>query len=140
MECVEQCISVLPSAVRLDGECNSYDREKLNEGYHTCVYKDSFGHPSVGVGFNLDKESARAEIAKVGADYDKVLAGSQCLNDSQIRQLFDMDMAVAVACAQGFVSGIGSTAESAVADMAFILGCDGMDGFVIFRSLLEKHD
>lgn len=40
---------------QLNGECNSYDREKLNEGYKLCVYKDSLGIPKIGVGFNLKK-------------------------------------------------------------------------------------
>ena len=136
----KQCSSVLPSAVRLDGECNSYDREKLNEGYRTCVYRDSRGIPTIGVGFNLEKFGAKEEISSVGADYDKVLAGTQCLTDSQIHKLFDMDMDTAVSCAERFVSGIGTTAESAVADMAFNLGCAGLDTFTTFRSYLEKHD
>lgn len=125
-------------AVRLDGECNSYDREKLNEGYRTCVYKDSRGIPTIGVGFNLDKFGAKGEIESVGADYDKVLAGTECLNDNQIKELFDKDMDTAVSCAEGFVSGIGDTAESAIADMAFNMGCATLHTFSTFKSLLEQ--
>ncbi len=126
------------SAVRLDGECNSYNREKLNEGYLTCVYKDSMGIPTIGVGFNLKKLGARSGIESVGADYDKVLNGNQCLNDGQIRTLFNKDMDSAVGCAEGFVSGIGDTPESAVADMAFNMGCATLHTFTTFRSLLKE--
>ena len=125
-------------AVRLSGECNSYEREKLNEGYRTCVYKDSKGIPTVGVGFNLEKFGAKQEIESVGADYSMVLNGSECLKDNQIEELFNKDMDSAVSCAEGFVSGIGDTAESAVADMAFNLGCSQLHSFNTFRSLLQQ--
>ncbi len=124
--------------MRLSGECNSYDREKLNEGYRTCVYKDSKGIPTIGVGFNLEKSGAKEEIESVGANYNMVLNGSQCLNDNQIKQLFNKDMDTAVSCAESFASGIGDTAESAVADMAFNLGCFQLDSFSTFRSLLKQ--
>ncbi len=126
--------------MRLSGECNSYEREKLNEGYKPCVYKDSMGHPTIGVGFNLDKFGARSEIESVGADYNKVLNGSECLNDRQIEELFNKDMDSAVSCAEGFVSGIGDTPESAVADMAFNMGCATLHTFTTFRSLLQNKE
>lgn len=116
----------------LGGECNSYEREKLNEGYRTCVYKDSMGIPTIGVGFNLKKFGARSEIEEVGADYDKVLAGTQCLTDSQIETLFNKDMSKAVSCASGFVSNynqIGEGPQSALADMAFNMGCGTLHTF-----------
>lgn len=72
----------------LKGPCNSYEREKLNEGYLSCVYKDSKGIPTVRVGFNL----------QVGADYNAILSGRECLRDNQIRELFETDMNTAVKC------------------------------------------
>ena len=125
------------------GECNSYEREKLNEGYYKCVYKDPVGIPTIGVGFNLQKFGARAEIESVGADYNAVLNGSQCLDDSQIERLFDKDMDSAVGCASGWLSnwsGLGSGPQSAIADMAFNLGCGGLRQFTSLKSALEDKD
>lgn len=125
------------------GECNSYEREKLNEGYYKCVYKDPVGIPTVGVGFNLQKFGAKEEIESVGANYNAVLNGSQCLDDSQIERLFDHDMDSAVSCASSWLSNwneLGSSPQSAVADMAFNLGCAGLHEFVSLKSALEEKD
>ena len=129
--------------VKLSGECNSYDREKLNEGYKTCVYKDSMGIPTIGVGFNLKKFGAKSEIEAVGANYDNVLSGKECLSGSQIERLFNEDMDTANACARTFVGAnwntIGTTRQSAVADMAFNLGCGTLLTFRSFRSALQSN-
>ena len=125
------------------GTCNSYEREKLNEGYRTCVYKDSLGIPTIGVGFNLKKFGARSEIEEVGANYDAVLNGSQCLTDSQIERLFNRDMDTAVSCARGWLSSawsnIGSDPQSAVSDMSFNMGCATLMEFVSMKRSLEKN-
>lgn len=125
------------------GECNSYEREKLNEGYFKCVYKDPVGIPTIGVGFNLQKFGAKSEIESVGANYYAVLNGSQCLDDSQIERLFNKDMDSAVGCASRFVNNwdeIGSGPQSALADMAFNLGCAGLEEFHSLKSAVEEKN
>lgn len=125
------------------GECNSYEREKLNEGYYKCVYKDPLGIPTIGVGFNLQKFGAREEIESVGANYNAVLNGTQCLDDSQIERLFNRDMDSAVDCASSWLSNwssLGSGPQSAVADMAFNMGCGTLHQFVTMKSALEDKD
>lgn len=139
--CMLVLAALLPAV--LCGECNSYEREKLNEGYRTCVYKDPVGIPTIGVGFNLEKFGAKAEIESVGANYSAVLNGSQCLTDSQIERLFDRDMDTAVSCVSGWISNwsdIGSERQSAVADMSFNLGCGGVREFVSMKAAIEKGD
>ena len=126
----------------LGGACNSYSAEKLNEGYYKCVYKDPLGIPTIGVGFNLKKFNARAEIESVGADYDKVLSGAECLSDSQIESLFNKDMSSAVSCVSSWLpnwSSIGSSPQSALADMAFNMGCAGVEGFVGMKAALTEN-
>jgi len=49
------------------------------EGNESCVYDDSEGIPTIGIGFNLQRSDAPSLIAGVGADYNSVLSGSQCL-------------------------------------------------------------
>lgn len=134
---------LLPAVLCLDGPCNSYEREKLNEGYKTCVYKDSLGIPTIGVGFNLRKFGAKSEIESVGADYDKVLNGSECLTDSQIERLFEKDMDSAVSCAEDFVSNwssIGTSRQSALADMSFNMGCATIHQFRTMKADIEAGD
>lgn len=124
------------------GTCNSYDREKVNEDYKPCVYRDSRNIPTIGVGFNLLKSGAKSEIESVGANYNAVLNGSQCLNDHQIETLFNEDMATAISCASSWLGSswysIGSDPQSAIADMAFNMGCGSLHGFVNVRTALSQ--
>ncbi len=125
------------------GDCFNFERLKLNEGYETCKYLDSKGIPTIGVGFNLQKSGARDKITAVGADYDKVLAGTECLNDDQIRQLLQDDADDAADCAKDFVPNyqqLHSGAKSAIADMAFNLGCAGLNGFICLKNALNRPD
>ena len=130
-------------AVSFAGECNSYEREKLNESYEPCVYDDPLGIPTVGVGFNLRKDGARRAIEGVGANYDDILSGTQCLTDCQIRSLFNDDMDEAVRCAKDWLGSswydLGSDPQSAVADMAFNMGCSKLRGFKrLYGALTES--
>lgn len=76
----------------LPGPCNTLDVEIQNEGNYSCMYKDKENHPTIGIGCNLDKKGAQKELEGVGADYNAVLNGSQCLNATQILTLFKEDM------------------------------------------------
>ena len=129
----------------LNGTCNSYKIEKINEGYKPKVYIDTEGHPIVGVGFNLDRNDARQRLSAVGADYNTVRAGSSRLTDDQIQRLFSDDMASAVNCASKWLSStawrkMSTNQQSAVADMAFKLGCDGLKKIKMMKEALEKQD
>ena len=128
----------------LSGTCNSYEREKLNEGSEPHVYIDTVGHPTVGIGFNLDRSDARRRLAAVGADYDKIRAGSATLTDYQIMTLFNDDMANAVSCASSWLSQVwwqmSTDQKSAVADMAFNLGCTRLQQFRNMKSALLNGD
>ena len=123
----------------MSGKCNSYMREKLNEGYFRCVYNDLFGIPIIGVRFNLRKSGARQRITNVGAYY---LRKRECLNNYQIKDLFDDDMAEAVQCASSWLSKVwskmGTTRQSAIADMAFDLGCSQLRLFKNMKAALER--
>lgn len=128
----------------LSGTCNSYEREKLNEGYKPRVYIDTEGHPTVGIGFNLDRSDARRRLSAVGANYDKIRAGSATLTDYQIRTLFNDDMVNAVSCASSWLSQVwgrmSTDQKSAVADMAFNLGCSGLQKFRNMKAALLRGD
>lgn len=136
-------VQLLPVSC-VSGTCNSYGREKLNEGYKPRVYIDTKGHPTVGIGFNLDRSDARRRLFAVGANYDKIRAGSAALTDYQIRTLFQDDMANAVSCASSWLSQVwgrmSNDQKSAVADMAFNMGCSRLQRFKKMKSALLRGD
>jgi len=45
------------------------------EGRKSHVYKDQMEHPTIGVGFNLDRRDARRHLEELGLDYNRVRAG-----------------------------------------------------------------
>jgi GH24 family phage-related lysozyme (muramidase) len=45
------------------------------------------GHPTIGVGFNLDRKDARKILEGMGLDYDALREGSAALNTQQIQRL-----------------------------------------------------
>ena len=136
-------ITALPFNIELDGPCNSYSREIMNERCCKCVYNDPRGIPTIGVGFNLKKPGAKGEIESVAANYNDVLNGRECLNDSQIEILFNKDMKTAVSCASSWLnnwSSLGVSPQSAVADMAFNMGCTKLHEFIKMRSAILQKD
>ena len=84
-------------------EATSCDARSLisrHEGKRQCVYKDTRGIPTIGIGYNLENPGARSAIAAVGADYESILSGKTCLTDSQVMQLFEPSYQSAVSGAQ----------------------------------------
>ena len=123
------------------GPCNTYEAEKVNEGYYRYAYTDPVGLRTVGVGFNLEKSGARSQIASIGANYNAVKSGSQPLSDAQIQSLFWQDMESSVSCVSQWLSNWSSlkiSARSAVADMAFNLGCAGVQQFKQMKAALTR--
>jgi len=53
-----------------------------SEGTRSCVYKDSLGIKTIGIGFNLEKSGAKATIQSLGLNYDSVCSGATCLTSA----------------------------------------------------------
>ena len=128
----------------LNGTCNSFEREVFNEGNKPCVYNDHLGTPIVGIKFNLEREDAKERIAYVGADFSLVRSGKACLSDVQIRKLFDYDMTFAVQCTSQWLSSawskMSTDRQSAIADMAFSMGCSRVKTFKKMKAALQRRD
>ena len=97
--------------------------------------------PVSGIGHNLQKQGSEIQITRVGADYRDLLNGVQCLNDAQIEDLFNEDMSEAVACVMNWLGDdhwtkLSESAQSALADMAFNMGCGGLKTFKRLRQAL----
>jgi len=116
---------------------------KKHEGYRTGVYKDTKGHPTIGIGFNLDKDGAREALASVGANYDAVRSGAEELDDIQIQALFNSDVNTAMGVASRFVNNwdqLPLPMKAVLADMSFNLGEKGLSKFKNFKAALEAGD
>ena len=48
--------------------CDARSLISKHEGKRLCVYKDTKGHPTIGIGYNLDNPGAPQAIAAVGAN------------------------------------------------------------------------
>ena len=46
-----------------------------HEGKKECVYLDTKGIKTIGVGFNMQNKEAPAVFASIGADYNKFISG-----------------------------------------------------------------
>ncbi len=113
------------------------------EGRRSRVYADTKGHPTIGVGFNLDRPDARGHIEDLGLDYDQVRAGLVNLSNEQIDQLFDADVDRAIADARALVSNFDSMPEAkqkVVVDMVFNLGAKGFADFRNTINAIEQED
>jgi len=122
--------------------CDARSSISRHEGKRNCVYKDTRGHPTVGIGFNLDAFGAKSKIEAVGADYDSIRSGSSCLTDSQVMKLFEPSYQSAVSGARRAVSSYDSLCcgvQNVITDMDYNLGDLGFRSFNTFISLINER-
>jgi len=99
--------------------------ETLHEARRAHTYLDSKGHPTVGIGFNLDRFGARSSLRNVGADYEAVREGVIDLTDGQIDALFSSCLSGAIGEARKSVPDLDSLPEVVqlvLVDMTFNMG------------------
>lgn len=127
----------------------SYDLTKVSEmitrheGKRNKMYLDTKGIPTVGIGFNLDRKDAKAQLKALGLDYNKVRSGKQLLTNKQIDSLFKYTLTEAIAVAKSFLSNFSehpSHVQEILINMAFNLGPDRFSGFDNFKAALLKKD
>ena len=115
---------------------------KRHEGYRNKVYFDIMGHPTIGIGFNLDRVDVKYDIAKLGENIEEILKGKE-LTDSQINYLFQNDLETAKEDASSFLPNFENYPEEVkviLVDMAFNMGRHKLAQFVKFREALLNQD
>jgi len=124
-----------------DANCDARSLISRHEGKRDCVYTDTKGHPTIGIGYNLDNPGARKAIAAVGADYDSIRSGKTCLTNSQVMELFEPSYNSAVSGAKRAVSSYSSLCcgvQNVMTDMDYNLGDGGFASFRTFISLINQ--
>merc|ERR1711988_1872660 len=123
--------------------CDARSIISQHEGKRNCVYKDTMGHPTFGIGYNLDNPGAPQAIAAVGADYNSIRSGKTCLTDSQVMQLFEPSYQSAVRGARTAVSCYDSLCcdvQNVMTDMDYNLGDGGFSSFHGFIGYVCQGD
>mmetsp|Transcript_7172 Transcript_7172/g.8082 ORF Transcript_7172/g.8082 Transcript_7172/m.8082 type:complete len:188 (-) Transcript_7172:55-618(-) len=113
------------------------------EGKEYCVYKDTLDIPTIGIGFNLQRSDAKGLIEDAGANFDKILAGTQCLTDSQITKIFTYDLTWAESGAKSCISSYSTHSkciQEVLIDMTFNMGKGSLCKWPKFQSQLASHD
>jgi GH24 family phage-related lysozyme (muramidase) len=82
------------------------------EGKKNKVYKDSAGLPTIGIGHYLTNNQEDRQLFNSlfgnSVDYNKILNGTQELDDNQIEKLFNVDVKIKEKLAGKKISGFGS--------------------------------
>lgn len=116
-------------------------RLKTEEGVRIVVYHDTAGHPTIGVGFNLDRADAATLLSRFGADRGDVLAGKPLTLD-QVDALLDVTVCEAIETARAHVGGFDALPEGAqqvLADLTFNMGWTTLAGFRRFLGYVALH-
>ena len=124
---------------------------KFSEDFRLQAYMDSNLHPTVGVGFNLDRSDARALLSLVGADFDRVSDGAQynppanaaCLTVDQGERLLAITADEAIKVAHATFPGLDTcdaTRQVILIALCFNLGARRVQGFQRLIAAVAKQD
>jgi lysozyme len=119
------------------------DRVVKHEGSKPFKYLDSKQIPTIGVGFNLTRGDATAQLKKVGANPEKVKSGKSPLTQEQITALLFTDLKQAKANAQDLVpnmEALPTQVQGVLTEMVFNLGKTGLSEFKNFLAHIKQRD
>ena len=111
------------------------DRVIDHEGKRNTVYKDSRGIPTIGVGFNLNRQDSNALLTQVGANPGQIKRGQSKLSNKQINPLLNKDLKKSKEDAKQLVknfTGLPSEIQGVLIEMVFNLGAKGLSEFNTF--------
>ena len=146
---------VLINTQGLETACNPKSLIEGWEGRMPCVYLDTAGIKTIGVGYKMNKKVAPADFRSIGADYEKFYNGPvtpskdkcncnavPCLTNEQIDKLFDLSVQRAIADAARVISTFSQLCcpvQNVMVDMAFTFGLAKFSLFTTFSMLVERE-
>lgn len=107
---------------------------RSEEGYREYPYRDTMGHLTVGIGFNLDRPDAAQRLVAIGLSYAAVRSGTWPISEVQALLLLDYDARVSVTDASDIVGptiygDLPEEIQLVLADMRYNMGYGGLAGF-----------
>jgi len=123
-----------------------YNSLKKHEGFKTKVYPDpihGWDVPTIGVGYNLTKPGAKADLSSLGLNYNDVVSGKVELNEKQIMYLLKKDVVQAEADAKQFLPNFAEhnwIVQQVIINMAFNMGLSKLSEFERLRAALINKD
>lgn len=116
-----------------------------HEGIRNMVYTDTEGHPTIGIGFNLDRAGAEWKIKSFGCNYTAICRGEQILPVDVINELFREDIEYSIQCVKSILNPNVFVSQPfdmklVLVDMCFNLGNSGLRQFKKFLAAVEKKD
>lgn len=119
------------------------DLIQSHEGLRLLVYKDTIGKHTIGYGFNLDAQGAKAICNLCGLDYDALLAGTVDLTEDQADAIFAHQLDV-VETQAGMTfknfEAMPEKVQAVIADLIFNMGWGGFQGFHQTIAALKAGD
>jgi len=119
-----------------------YDMIAHNEGYKPQMYRDSEGHRTIGIGFNLEDQANQKFLKKAGIDINELFRGRE-LNDKEIKTLYNHSLSQAYTDARKFDPKFDKRPEGvkmALTDMSFNLGLTKLNKFEKMQDALRQDD
>lgn len=114
------------------------------EGRRRRAYKDTTGHLTIGIGFNLDRPGAKSFLRNCGVlDYQNVYDGIASLTEAQINLIYLRTFTDCVFAARRLVKNFDELPEivrGIVADMIFNMGEGSFGKFKKMIAALEKDE
>jgi GH24 family phage-related lysozyme (muramidase) len=129
-----------PEAKKTDIISNIHAMLVRHEGESAKAYKDSKGHHTIGIGFNLDRKDADSILKSLGKNLSEILSGNQELNEDDIIKLFKFSLREAIVTARDVFPSFDNQPDNAkmvIIDLVFNLGKDGIKKFPNFIAAIE---
>lgn len=126
---------------QLDSE-ELFNQIRSHEGSRRTVYKDTKGHPTIGIGFNLDSETNQQFLKKIGININDLLNGDP-LTDDQIRTLYEFSIKIAIEDVKSLIKNFDDQPEQVkriLIDMSFNMGKPRLSKFKGMLSAIENGD
>jgi GH24 family phage-related lysozyme (muramidase) len=121
-----------------------YRRIGIDEGNRATMYHDTVGIPTIGIGFNLQRDDASEALRSCGCtDVTGVVAGTASLTPPQVESLFrysfgPIESQARASLATGVYDSMTDARRFVICDLIFNLGNAGWLGFANTRRLLNE--
>jgi GH24 family phage-related lysozyme (muramidase) len=119
-----------------------FDMLSRNEGIRKKVYLDSKGHPTIGIGFNLNAEHNQQFLKDKGIDKQSLLAGRE-LTKNELLLMYNHSLKQAFKDARKYDPNFDKRPESVkkgLVDMSFNMGLTKLNTFEKMKEGLDAND